>query len=709
MLDTAEIFVSYNREDRAFVANLVKELEDSGYSVWWDTRISAGSEFDSAIENALAAARCVVVVWSDNSVGSEWVKNEASEGLRRNILIPVRIDDVDLPLAFRRRQTIDMADLESLARVSEEVARVIGSDVAVESGQSPHTHRRRRTHYPSFLVHVIYIALFSCVFAAGFWFWPEKHVTPPGMQVPLSLQPYYHYPGQEQRIALSPDGRQIAFIGLEAGDTFLYMQDVGIRRATKLPGTDGATAPFFSPNGKWIGFYAHGKLKRSPSSGGNPVDIASVDDLKFGASWGDDDFIVFSNGYRNPLSRVRVSGGEIDTITSINKDESHRHPFVLPGSGAILYQAGGPRSAMSIWVRDLGSGESHYVTEGYYPHYLDGKLLFQRGHWSKGSIWAVDFDPETLTVTGNPLPLFEETHSPFTISTNGALIFSSLSRAHYNLLLLDQSTGETRMIIEERSSAPSFSPDGKSLAVVRTLNGQPNIWIYDLTDKGSESQLSFKYGHFPVWSPDGTQLAYWELGTGIMTQRLDTSESMSIKVEFEGSIWPSQWSDEGILSTQLNDLTAGDLHLVTENGHQQIILGSDHAEIGGKISPNGAWLAWNDRSGGDSYVYLGAYPPDGGRRHRVEVTNAAWPTWSADGSALYVTSLNRLMRVPVMEKNGITLGEPRLVYELGGPEGPNFDVYDVSPDESQIVMMNVTYPAPPVQVLVTDWRELLDD
>jgi len=79
MLDTAEIFVSYNREDRAFVANLVKELEDSGYSVWWDTRISAGSEFDSAIENALAAARCVVVVWSDNSVGSEWVKNEASE------------------------------------------------------------------------------------------------------------------------------------------------------------------------------------------------------------------------------------------------------------------------------------------------------------------------------------------------------------------------------------------------------------------------------------------------------------------------------------------------------------------------------------------------------------------------------------------------------------------------------------------------------
>ncbi len=125
MSESAEIFISYSRDDEMFVSRLVKALEASGYSVWWDTRISAGSEFDNVIENALAGASCVVVVWSRKSVTREWVKNEASEGLRRGILIPIRIDDVEPPLAFRRRQTIDMLNDNDFDGVTEEVGRVV--------------------------------------------------------------------------------------------------------------------------------------------------------------------------------------------------------------------------------------------------------------------------------------------------------------------------------------------------------------------------------------------------------------------------------------------------------------------------------------------------------------------------------------------------------------------------------------------------------
>lgn len=709
MSEAAQIFVSYKRDDKAFVADLVQELEDSGFSVWWDTRITAGSEFDNAIETALNGAVCVVVVWSQNSVDSEWVKNEANEGLRRNILIPVRIDDVDPPLAFRRRQTIDILGDESLDDVTEAVAAVLESATPdIETAPASHRHSRKHSSFRS-KVHLVYAVLILGILITCFWLWPNTPTTDlSGVQLPLSLQHFSRYVGNTRKLALSPDGQQLAYVGLVDGETHLFVQNLDTHRSSKFPGTEGAGTPFFSPNGNWIGFYAHGKLKRSPATGGNPIEIAAIRDLRLGANWGDDDYIVFSSGYRNPLSRVKASGGEIEPVTTIEEGGSHRHPIVLPGSNAILYQkVSGTTATASIWVIDLRSGESQHLIEGAFPRYYNGKLLFLTGGWVTGSIRAVDFDPATLTISGDPIHLFDKTHSPFAISNNGTLAYSSLSSYKSNLLLLDQLTGETRVIANENSTGMALSPDGKLLAVPRTLNDQINIWIYDLDIKGSESQLSFEGGEWPIWSPDGTQVAYWQPGTGMVAQSINTSDHPVVLTGYKGAVWPQQWNSDGILSSRINDITQGDLYFRTNNGDDSIIKAEEFPDAQGHISPDGAWLAWTQYSAGGSQTYVEAFPPDGGRRLRVEVANGSWPTWSANGTALYVASLNRLMRFPVTNNNGITLGEPTLIRELEMPSDIVFDFYDVSADESRIVLMDITYPEPSVVVLVTNWPEML--
>ncbi len=155
--------------------------------------------------------------------------------------------------------------------------------------------------------------------------------------------------------------------------------------------------------------------------------------------------------------------------------------------------------------------------------------------------------------------------------------------------------------------------------------------------------------------------------------------------------------------------TQADLYFRANNGDQRVIQDDEAAVNSAHISPDGAWIAIARHEGGGSQVYVERFP-DGGSRYRIDVVNPDWPTWSADGEALYVTSYNRVIRVPVTESsNIIVFGEPTIIRELGSPSTVVFDTYDVSPDESRIVLMDAEFPNPPPQVLVTDWPKLLLD
>jgi len=188
-----------------------------------------------------------------------------------------------------------------------------------------------------------------------------------------------------------------------------------------------------------------------------------------------------------------------------------------------------------------------------------------------------------------------------------------------------------------------------------------------------------------------------------------TSGLHATLVEFERSVWPQQWNKLGLLYAPINDLSAGDLYFRTNDGALSVIRATDVPEGQAHISPNGAWMAWTQTEAGGSQIYIEAFPPNGGRRLRVEVANGGRPTWSADGAALYVTSHDRLLRVPLTENDGLTLGEPSFIRELGTPYKPGVDPYDVSSDESRIIYVHTTYPEPPVVVRISNWSELLLD
>ena len=155
--------------------------------------------------------------------------------------------------------------------------------------------------------------------------------------------------------------------------------------------------------------------------------------------------------------------------------------------------------------------------------------------------------------------------------------------------------------------------------------------------------------------------------------------------------------------------TSSDLYFRANNGDQTVIQDDEAATPSAHISPDGAWIAIVREEAGAKSVYVEPFP-DGGSRRRVDVANGDWPAWSADGTALYLTSLDRLVRVRVTATaNTIVFGEPTVIRELSSPTRPNVDWYDVLPDESRIVLTDVEYLDPPVQVLVTNWPEHLLD
>jgi Tol biopolymer transport system component len=473
---------------------------------------------------------------------------------------------------------------------------------------------------------------------------------------------------------ISPDGRRVVFIarGPSGGRWQLYVRRLDDLKATPLAGTEGAYAPFFSPDSSNVGFFAGGELMTVVLEGGAVARVCEVQEGRGGA-WASDDTIVFAPGPEGVLYQVEASGGTPRALTRLDPssgETTHRWPEVLPGGRFVLFTAAGGTGATSAGaavVQSLVDGTRTVVHRGgTFARYAASRhLLFQQ----EGRIFAAPFDAARPTAVGRPVALVDGVaHSPisgtaqFSISSTGVLAYRRARSPDRLLQWMDMAGQFTplRSVRAEYQEA-RHSRDGKRLVLVIAEGVQSDVWVYDMA-RDTMTRITFHPDNdwAPVWSPDGQWIAYssWRQDTGTFNLfahradgggqpvRLTTGRNRQLAVE---------WDPLGryLLYAEERPGTGTDLMLLPTTfarpgaprvGQPVPLLTGTANEAAGEFSPDGRWLAYTSDESGRSEVYVQPFPGPGGR-WQVSSEGAEWVEWHREGELLYGRSEEVVMAV----------------------------------------------------------------
>ncbi|PYS36143.1 MAG: hypothetical protein DMG14_25305 [Acidobacteria bacterium] len=539
-------------------------------------------------------------------------------------------------------------------------------------------------------------------------------------------------------VAISPDGANIVY----AANQQLYMRSMGEMEARPIPGTaQGADTPFFSPDGRWLGFYSslERKLKKIAVSGGVAVTICDADNV-FGASWDTHDSIFFGQG-RNGIMRVSANGGKADTVVTLKPGELAHGPQVLPGGNALLFTLASSPSAVGwdkaqIVVQSLKTGERKVIYEGgsdarFVP---TGHIVFALG----STVLALPFDAEKLQVTGGPVPVIEGVRRApagstgavqFAVSNNGSLVYVPGDRVAFSsqvtLALIDRAGSRKPLNIEAGMYAqPRISPDGKFLALHTDDGKERIVWIYDLSGRVPIRKLTFGglNAHRPTWTLDSQRVVFTsdrEGDPGLYWQRADGSGVPELIVTPEpGTTLQSEaFSADGkvlIFSfSRGGDRNLAMASLGLDRKPKPLIKGY---ASNSSISHDGSWLAYSANESGRNEIYVQPFPPTGAK-YQVSFGGGRSPLWSPDGRQLFylqgqANGTQQIVSVDVQTQPAFVAGKtaPLPIEGVIADTGPRS--YDISPDGKFFVVMlpqaQANDKAPPEQVNVAlNWFDEL--
>jgi Tol biopolymer transport system component len=477
----------------------------------------------------------------------------------------------------------------------------------------------------------------------------------------------------------------VVLAGSGAGGQRLYRRRVDQLEATPITGTEGGSSPFFSPDGAWIGFFADGKIQRIPLEGGAPVDIVALKGERFlaGACWAPDDRIIFAAGPGGPLNVVSVAGGDPTQLTTLAAGEdAHLHPEVLPDGRTVLFTSGG-----RIHALDAASRRRAALVTGEAPRYANGRVIFTRG----SVLLSAPFDPSRLKLTGSAEPLVDGVASDggyashYAVSRAGDLAY--LPGATTQDLVLVDAAGAERLLVKEPMAFqnPQFSPSGSHLAVAtgRTTSDRTEIWIHDLRS-GEAAPLTFDGGRAPVWMPDGARITYSKLPDprGIYTKRVDGRGDAELLLRMNEFHWLVGWTPDGqtLVYGRIDDTGQSSLLALTK-GQPRVIVGPGSI-WGGRLSPDGRWLAYYVMEAGRFRVYVTPFPA-ARARWLVSEDGGRDPSWGPRDNELYYRSGDRLMSVRLDTTSGVRVTGRRQV--LGSFAPPLYDDYQIHPDGHTLV------------------------
>ena len=523
---------------------------------------------------------------------------------------------------------------------------------------------------------------------------------------------------QPGSLALSPDGRRIAYVASGDGARRLWVRSLDSTSPQPLPGADGASSPFWSPDGRSLGFFADLKLKRIDLAGGQPQTLAEAPTSTGQGSWSTEGVILFNPGQYTSLFRVPASGGRAVPATKLEKGQSfHRAPRFLPGGKQFLFTIIGADSA--IWLGSLDGGEPRRIatigigadSEGEFI--APGWLVRAR----QGILVAQRFDAASGQLSGEPVSLAQAVGvdqvtlaGAFSVSPFG-IAWRAGGGGRKQLMWFNragQSVGTFGAASDSNLFFPELSPDGKRVAITRGPVGSGDIWLQEGT-RSSRFTFDPADDRYIVWSPDGERVVFASSRTGnydLYLKNANGSGSEDVLLHSPDNKRPNSWSPDGRFLLYSTDENNGDLIVLPLTGDRKAFpfLSTPFNERQGAFSPDGKWVAYASNESGRNEVYVRPFPTPGGQ-WQISTSGGDAPRWRADGKELYyMASDGKLMAVAVAQGAAFAPGTPEALFQTLVSVGVQKPNYDVARDGRILVNTELSETANEPIHLLLNWK-----
>src|SRR3989441_7824028 len=707
-----------------FLANLAAEASDHSQTVMWLRRLANSDPLSAGATKKLMLALAA----AGDRAGAVKHARLYQELVRQELEMEPDSEIADLAAALGRH-----AITQTVTTAPDNLT--VTPTVAASAPKVKERSRRDKT--------VLYavIVLATLISAGAIWGWmrpaPAKQVVRStlAMDSTEAMAPGAPWSG---RVAISPDGSRLAYIGGPRSQLLIRARNQ--LHAIAVPGTEGASTPFFSPDGSKVGFLRVQDVQIASINGAPPITVTDTLTGVAGASWGPDGFIYVdatTNG--GGLLRVEAKPGAkpsgFTVLDTASGEFDHTWPDVLPNGKGVLFtirfaakNGAKGRTSYAIAVADIPSGKYRVIVDDamYARYAASGHLLYVTGN---KTLMAVPFDQRSMKVAGEPTVLSEGMRlgllggsADLAVSATGTLVYATGAGQGKQELVWVTRDGRAQAVDPEWPSDylgfPALSPDGKWLAVARVANAEPlNIWIKRL-DRGPSIKLTLEGNDNlgPAWTPDGRSVTFSSApatgATDLRTERADGGAPAVMQLHEKRNLYNAGWSPDGkwlIFRTDVSSPGSGDI-LAIRPGIDTApvpVVATTFTEMSPALSPNGRWLAYVSNETGEDEIYVVPFPNTSAVKWAISAGGGTEPVWSHRGGELfYRAASGDLVAVAINTNPRFSLGRSAALFPAAGFTSLRFGPqYAVAPDDRRFLMIRAG--TPDKLIVVENWFEEL--